>query len=259
VTAHDRTGEVRSPAQPEDAKLMTDSQPMDPTDAFAELGRIKLSETDIDGVLAKIAELAKRTIPGTDEVSVTLIRSGKAFTAAFTGDLARALDEAQYGRGYGPCLDASASGASLSLPDMSSETRWPQWAGNAVSAGVHSSLSIGLPIHETVSGALNVYATKPDTFDEDAIILAQTFAGYGAVALANAHLYDVTATLAQHMQAAMEHRAVIEQAKGIIMGERRCTADEAFKILSKLSQDSNRKLREVAAALVAQAQRTPGS
>jgi len=84
-------------------------------------------------------------------------------------------------------------------------------------------------------------------------VLAQTFAGYAAVALANAHLYDVTATLAQHLQAAMENRAVIEQAKGIVMAERHCTADEAFAILSKLSQDSNRKVRDVAAALVANA------
>ena len=237
---------------------MTDRQPLDPTDAFAELGRIKLSETDIDGVLHKIAELAKGTIPGTDEVSVTLVRGKGAHTAAFTGELAMALDEVQYRKGYGPCLDASASGSSLSLPDMAAETRWPDWAARAQQAGVNSSLSIGLPIHEAVGGALNIYAAKPDTFDEDAIILAQTFAGYAAVALANAHLYDVTATLAQHMQAAMESRAVIEQAKGIIMGDRRCSADEAFRIMSKLSQDTNRKLRDVAAALVAQAQQTPG-
>jgi AmiR/NasT family two-component response regulator len=51
----------------------------------------------------------------------------------------------------------------------------------------------------------------------------------------------------------MESRAVIEQAKGIIMGERRCGPDEAFQILTKLSQDTNRKLRDVAAALVASA------
>jgi GAF domain-containing protein len=238
---------------------MTDREPLDPIDAFAELGRIKLSETDIDGVLTTIAELADRTIPGTDEVSVTLVRGKTAYTAAFTGEMARALDECQYEAGHGPCLDASASGASLSLPDMSSESRWPDWSQRALNAGVHSSLSIGLPIHETATGALNIYAVKPENFDEDAIILAQTFAGYAAVALANAHLYDVTATLAQHMQAAMESRAVIEQAKGIIMGERRCSAEEAFRILSKLSQDTNRKLRDVAALLVSRAQQTPGS
>jgi len=53
----------------------------------------------------------------------------------------------------------------------------------------------------------------------------------------------------------MENRAVIEQAKGIIMADRRCTADEAFAILSQLSQDTNRMVRDVAATLVTNALR----
>ncbi len=238
---------------------MTDAHPMEPTDAFAELGNIKIADVDIDAVLAKISELAKRTIPGAAEVSVTLIQRDNAHTAAYTGELAINLDELQYERGHGPCLEASASTASLHVPDMSSETRWPDWAQRAVQAGAHSSLSIGLPVQEKVTGALNLYATKPDAFDNDAVVLAQTFAGYAAVALANVHLYDTQATLAKHLQAAMESRAVIEQAKGIIMGDRRCTAEEAFAILSKLSQDTNRKVRDVAAALVARAGETPKS
>jgi GAF domain-containing protein len=236
---------------------MRSSEPLDPTAAFAELGRIKLSETNLDQVLFRVAELAKRTLPGASEVSVTLIRGDNAYTAAFTGALAVHLDEWQYELGHGPCLDASSAAATLSVTDASDEVRWPDWAARAVEAGVHSSLSIGLPVQEKVTGALNVYSVDPKAFDDDAITLAQTFAGYAAVALANAHLYDTTATLAQQMQAAMESRAVIEQAKGIIMGQRRCTADEAFALLSKVSQDSNRKLRDVAAALVAEAHGQP--
>ncbi len=232
---------------------MSEHQPLEPNEAFAELGRIKLADTDIDAVLDKIADLAQRAIPGADEVSVTLMRGKGPHTAAFTGDLALACDERQYKRGHGPCLDAANTAATLLIDDMAQETRWPDYTQSAAKAGAHSSLSVGLPVHEAVTGALNVYATKPDAFDDDAIMIAQTFAGYAAVALANAHLYDTQATLAQHMQAAMEHRAVIEQAKGIIMAERRCTPDEAFQILTKLSQDTNRKLRDVAAALVASA------
>ncbi|MFC6022861.1 ANTAR domain-containing protein [Plantactinospora solaniradicis] len=230
---------------------------LDTTEAFAELGRIKLGDTNLAGVLDRIAELAKRSIPGAEEVSVTLIRGDDAYTAAFTGQLALRLDESQYQKGHGPCLDAAQSGATMSVPDMSSETRWPDWAARARTEGALSSMSIGLPIQEAVVGALNVYGAKPDAFDDDDVLQAQTFAGYAAVALANAHLYDTTATLAQQMQAAMESRAVIEQAKGIIMGERRCTADEAFAILAKVSQDSNRKVREVATALVDRAKQPP--
>jgi GAF domain-containing protein len=235
---------------------MTDIEPLDPTEAFAQLGRIKLRDTDLDGVLKTISYLAKRTIPGADEVSVTLIRGKGAHTAAFTGGLALNLDESQYEHGHGPCLDAAAAAATMSVLEMTDEQRWPDWTARCIELGVRSSLSIGLPVQDTVTGALNIYAVKPDAFDDDAILLGQTFAGYAAVALANAHLYDTTASLAQNMQAAMESRAVIEQAKGIIMGERRCTADEAFQILTKISQDSNRKVRDVAAALVARATST---
>ena len=235
---------------------MTDTARMEPAEAFALLGRIKLADIDLDGVLALIADLANRTIPGAAAVSVTLVRDTTAFTTSSTSDLARELDEAQYDSGRGPCLDASAANTTFSVPDVAGDARWPQWAAQAVKHGVHSSLAIGLPIQEAVCGALNIYALEPSAFDEDAIVVAQTFAGYAAVALANVHLYDVTASLAQHLQAAMESRAFIEQAKGIIMGERRCTPDEAFRILAKVSQDSNRKVRDVASALVARATAT---
>jgi GAF domain-containing protein len=232
---------------------MTNDAPMDPNVAFAQLGRIKLSDTDLGAVLKTIADLAKRTIPGASDVSVTLVRNKKAHTAAFSGELALSLDESQYETGYGPCLDASAATMTVPVTDMVTERRWPQWTARAIERGVNSSLSIGLPVQDTVAGALNIYSTKPDAFDNDAVLLAQTFSGYAAIALANAHLYDATATLAQQLQAAMESRAVIEQAKGIIMGDRHCSADEAFAILSKLSQDTNRKVRDVAMSLVEQA------
>jgi GAF domain-containing protein len=233
---------------------MTDHQPLDPLEAFAELGRIKLSDTDLTGVLTKVAELAKVTVSGAHEVSVTLVRGSGAHTAAYTGDLALTLDEWQYREGGGPCLDAAATAGTVSVPDLTVDNRWPVYLRRAMEAGVRSSLSVGLPVHEMVTGALNIYAIKPDAFDEDSVLVAQTFSGYAAVALANAHLYDTTATLALQMSAAMEHRAVIEQAKGVLIAGRHCTPQEAFTILAKLSQDSNRKLRDVAAALIAGAQ-----
>ncbi len=73
------------------------------------------------------------------------------------------------------------------------------------------------------------------------------------------HLYESTAKLAQQLDLAMQSRAVIEQAKGILMGQRLCTADEAFTLLVDLSQRSNRKLRDVAQALVDSATSPDGS
>ncbi|MET8147812.1 GAF and ANTAR domain-containing protein [Actinoplanes sp. NPDC049668] len=230
---------------------MEAQQPFDPLIAFAELSLINLSDTDLEGVLHRVAELAKRAVAAVDEASVTLIRVRNAHTAAFTGNLALSLDERQY-EGGGPCLQAAATAATLSVPDLTREQRWPAYVRQALKAGIHSSLSIGLPVHDDVTGALNLYARRPGVFDDEAVVLATTFSGYAAVALANAHAYDATAALARQLRDAMVHRAIIEQAKGIVMADRRCGPDEAFSILSRLSQDTNRKLRDVAAALVEQ-------
>ena len=227
--------------------------PMSPQDALTELGRIRLDTAGVDDVLQTVAELARRTLPGAVEASVTLVRGTTAESVAYTGDLALQLDEWQYQEGRGPCLDASVSGDALSVTDTAVEDRWPVWAARARTVGVGSSLSIGLPIQEAVVGTLNIYGEAPSAFDEASVELAKGFAAYAAVALANAHLYAGATALAEQMRVAMESRAVIEQAKGIIMGERRCTAEEAFSILAKLSQDTNRKLRDVAALLVARA------
>jgi GAF domain-containing protein len=235
---------------------MTDPQDLRPTDAFDELGRIRFDETSFTEVLAKVAQLAKRTIHGADEVSVTLLGAGGAHTAAFTGERAVTVDEWQYQQGHGPCLAAAAANITVTVPDLAGDSRWPDWANRAIDAGIHSSVSIGLPLHGSISGAFNVYAMKPHAFTEDAVVLAETFGGYAAVAMANADVYDSTVTLADQTRAAMDDRAVTEQAKGIIMAERRCTAEEAFAALAKMSEDRHRKVRDVAATLVADTVRT---
>lgn len=231
-------------------------QQMDPQEALSQLARIRLADTDLAGVLTRVAELAKASMSGAEDVSVTLIRKGQPYTAAFTGAMAIDLDETQYQEHQGPCLQAAADSSTIHVPYMAVESRWPEYAPKAVSRGTYSSLSIGMPMQADVSGALNIYGSKPDAFDDTQIALGNTFAGFAAVALANANLHDTTTALARQMRDAMEGRAVIEQAKGIIMGERRCTAEEAFAILARLSQDTNRRLRDVAAAMVDRASGT---
>jgi GAF domain-containing protein len=225
--------------------------PADPLATFAELGRTKLSENSLDDVLNRVAATARQALTGAMDVSVTLIRGYVPHTAAHTGELALRLDERQYEQRSGPCLEAASQQRTVSVPDTASDTRWQGWATRAAAAGAGSVLSVGLPLLDDIRGAVNIYGGGPKAFDDDAVTLAQSFAGYAAVALANAHLYHNTTELVRHLQAAMDSRAVIEQAKGIIMAERRCDADAAFALLTKISQNTNRKVRDIAATLVA--------
>jgi GAF domain-containing protein len=231
--------------------------PTGPDRAAAQLGLIKFGETDLVGVLNQVIDIAARNLPGATDVSITIIGLDGAYTAAATGEMALRLDEAQYEQQAGPCLQAAGERATVLVPDTARDPRWNRWPERAAEAGAGSVLSVALPILDELDGALNIYGGDTDAFDPGAVQAAQAFADQASVTLSNAHMYDRTATLAQQMQSAMAHRAVIEQAKGIVMGERRCSADEAFAILTKISQDSNRKLRDIAAAIVARAQSAP--
>lgn len=232
--------------------MHTEDRPahVDVRDAFAQLGRMSFAEHSMDDVLHRIAELAKQVIPGVAEASVSLVANDKPATPAFTGPLALDLDESQYGRGYGPCLEAAVGQEIREITDAREETRWPDYAQVCVERGSLSSLSVPVPVRETIHGALNLYAVEPEAFDDEARDTARAFASYVAVAVQNMQLYETTRELADNLDAAMRSRAVIEQAKGVLMSQRRCDATEAFNILAAASQRSNRKLRDIAQAIV---------
>jgi GAF domain-containing protein len=245
-----------SAAQTRQDALPTDI-PADAALAIAEIGRIVLAESSVEEVLERVATLARSTIPGASEASVTLVVDDRPLTAAFTDRLALELDETQYENGFGPCLDAARGGEVLIVDDMNTETRWPRYAPTALGRGIRSSLSVPLPVQEHLVGALNIYGVEAAAFGPAPTRLGILFASYAAVAVANAQVYAAAAELADDMRTAMASRAVIEQAKGILMAERGCTAEEAFGHLTVLSQNANRKLRDVAADLVNRVQNSP--
>ena len=242
---------------PSDAAVSTGERrkaAMEPQQAFLELGRLSLDQMQLGEVLARVAGLAQATVPGADEVSVTLIEGERARSVAFTGDLAVQLDERQYARGFGPCMDAAQGGETVVVPDTSAEERYPGFAETAARAGVRSSLSVGMPIPQRTVGGLNLYSRSVDAFDDEAVQMATAFADYAAVALLNAALVDSKTALAAQLEEAMATRAVIEQAKGLLVGRLGCSPEEAFMHLSRQSQNANRKLRDVAAQIIADAQ-----
>jgi AmiR/NasT family two-component response regulator len=100
-------------------------------------------------------------------------------------------------------------------------------------------------------GALNIYATTPRAFGPAEQLVAGRFADEASRALALAVRLAERAEMSEHLQNALTSRAVVDQAIGIVMGQNRCTADEAFEVLRTISQNRNVKLRDVAAGMVA--------
>jgi transcriptional regulator with GAF, ATPase, and Fis domain len=237
---------------------MTGQRSITSSVAFAELDRIPFAEVPLDEALARIADIACRTVTGAEEISVTLLGPAGAHTAAFTGKTALDLDEWQYEQGHGPCLAAAAANITVAVTDTAGDRRWADWADRAIHAGVHSFLSVGLPLHDKIGGAMNIYAPVPDAFDDDAVVLAQTLAGYAAVAMANSPAARTPDASALPWAKLPDH-LVLEQARGVVIADRHCTPAEALTVLKHLAEKSHKPINEVAADLVAQAAKQPGA
>jgi GAF domain-containing protein len=181
---------------------------------------------------------------------VSLLVADKATSPVYTGQLALDCDESQYGRGYGPCLHAATSGQLTEIADTHSETRWADYCRRAAERGARGSLSVPLPVSEQLAGALNIYVREPDAFDDDIRAAATRFAPYAAVAIANMHAYEESRNLADNLAIALKNRAVIDQAKGILIERYKLSQDQAFHTLARMSMASHRKLRMVAEDLV---------
>jgi GAF domain-containing protein len=217
-----------------------------------DLSRVVLVDRTLTEVLTDIVAIAARGIPGAEASSITLLRDDKAFTAAHCGEMALAADELQYEHGYGPCMDAGRGGVLLRVDDMRTETRWPDYMAHVLeTTPVLSSLSVPLPYQGASIGALNNYSTKPGAFaSPESLHAGSDVAEAVAVAVANADAHAQLFDEARNMRLAMESRATIEQAKGVLMAQRHVSSEQAFEILREASQRYNRKLRDIAFGIV---------
>ena len=221
-------------------------------DMLRDLSRVVLVGRPLTDVLTEITTIAARGIPGADATSITLLRDEKAFTAAYSGEMALTADELQYEHGYGPCMDAGRGGVLLRVDDMRTEQRWPDYVAHLLATSpIRSSLSVPLPYQGSSIGALNNYSTQPVAFaSPESLRAGSDVAEAVAVAVANADAHAQLFDQARNMRIAMESRAVIEQAKGVLMAQRHVDAEQAFEILREASQRYNRKLRDIAHGIV---------
>ncbi len=207
--------------------------------------------TDIEtrALMERMVHVAAAALPEVSAASVTVPGGTAAFTLAASGPPALRVDEAQYAANDGPCLHALRTGEEVHVADFGTAV-WTATAAAAGQQGLHASLSVPMRNGEHV-GVLNLYAGVAGAFAGEASRAdARAFARYAATVVAAHTRFARAVTEVQQLREALESRAVIEQAKGMIMLQERCTADEAFQILVRTSQHSHLKLRDIAGTLV---------
>jgi hypothetical protein len=209
------------------------------------------AEVRLNRLLNLILETAVEVL-GFDGATVTARHGKDLATVAATDQRMIALDDAQYESGEGPCLAVLEPRDPIALADAASlDDRWEQFSRTAEHLGIHSTVSLHLPADsEGLAASLNVYSKQHLELSDEQVRAAMPFAEQLAAAMLGVEANRATAQLARDMAEAMRSRAVIEQAKGMIMAEHKIDADAAFDHLARLSQQANVKLREVARKIV---------
>jgi transcriptional regulator with GAF, ATPase, and Fis domain len=197
-------------------------------------------ETTLHGVTASAVEL----IDGVECADVLLISGADLFqSVAATSQLAIDIDDLQQRFREGPCLDAAIGDSMVVCQDLRDDPRWPRFAERAVAAGVHSLMSFQLYTHNARMGALNLFGLKPDVFTVEMEAVGAMLATHAATAL-------IADDLRLQFRSALASRDIIGQAKGMIMERFDVDAVRAFELLTKLSQNANIRLAEVAEEIV---------
>lgn len=219
-------------------------------EGFSTLRHYFVNEATLGETLQRVVDLVTAAVPAAAYAGVSMIVEDVVATAFFSDPEVPEIDQAQYESGKGPCLDAFRHGVTYLILDTETDTTWPEFSAGCVARGLRSTLSVPLLVAGRGVGALNLYASAVDGFSDADREAVEVFAAQAAVVLANSQAYWDARSFAEDMRRAMESRATIEQAKGILMAESKVGPDAAFDLLRLASQRENRKVRDIAEDLV---------
>ena len=215
------------------------------------LQKALLTTDSVEQFLHELAVLSAQTVDGAMSCGMSLRRRGTALSAAACSDpLASAADEAQDQTGDGPCLHAVRHARPVRIDDTAVSQRWPKFCRQAAELGVRSCYALPLMVDGEPVGALILYARQPAAFGPEEAGRADRFAKDASGALTLALRMASCTDLNEQLRSSIGSRTVIDQALGVIMATEHVAQDRALALLRSVSQNTNVRLRDLAASIV---------
>ncbi|GAA1871743.1 ANTAR domain-containing response regulator [Actinomadura bangladeshensis] len=183
-----------------------------------------------------------------DSGAMEEVRPEPLATAASHPDLAEVTDR-QLSRGHGPMFDVVRERRVLTSDDILAETRWPESMSDMLRRGVRC-FTTTPHVNPPVLVTLTLYGVTPKALGHGRHALASLLIAQGTAAVSNSQQYDDVHRTAVQLQEAVEARAIVDQAKGILMHALGCDADEAFAEMRRISQTRHVKLTALAQRIV---------
>ena len=199
--------------------------------------------------LNRLADLAVREVAGCCGATAMLWHDRELVGLTSTPPDLAELAEFQLRAGYGPSIQALRDKQPVGVQDTLRDTRWPDYMTEALCRGVRSTLAL---VHELapMTLVLAIASVRTAAFESEQVPFAETLAAFGGAVLANASAYGDAQREAVQLRNAVESRAVVDQAKGILMHALGCSATDALERMRRVSQTQHVKVTDVAKEIV---------
>ena len=208
-------------------------------------------ELDLAATLEQAVVAAKQLFE-VDGAGIMLADAdGRLRWASASDPLAQTLEDNQETFAAGPCLEAFTTGRPAVISDATLEPRWGEITLAFVELQIRSGLSVPIQLGGGPIGTLDVYAAAPGGWDATEVSALQTYAGLVATLLGTAAKAQAKGRLAEQLQAALDFRVLIEQAKVALEELERLDDQQAFIDLRQAAKSSRHEAPDQAGDAVA--------
>jgi len=218
--------------------------------ALTELGRLRFGEMRVEEAMRQIVQTT-HAIFSVDGAGLMLADGDHHLrNAAVSDDRMGHLEELQLRLQEGPCIASFDDKVLVGAEDLTTEQRWPRFSSEAVDRGVRAVLASPIPYNQDAVGVVAVLSCERRPWSAEAELALLAFTDLAALLIATMMLGEQQTELAVQLQAALNSRAIIEQAKGVLIGRQGLSAHTAYEQLRAQARAERRKLTAVSAELV---------
>lgn len=229
---------------------MASPDPTEVLDIVARCTRTSLAHTSLTDVLYDVSSSVVELLGGAGTGISLALEGGDLQFVSATSEVVTHLEHIQDDTREGPCQEALATRSIVSISDLAQVDRWATYRVEAVSRGIHAVVGVPLCVGERCVGSMDVYDPGPREWGDIELQAIELLAGIAASQVLRTEERDQAQRLADQLEGAMEGRVLIEQAKGILAGERGISLNEAFEQLRRHARSNRAPLSAIASAVV---------
>ncbi len=219
-------------------------------DVFVEMADTLVDDFDL---LDFLHTLAERCVQILDVAATGILLTdgqGTPQIVAASSERTRLLELLQLQADQGPCLDCFRTGVPVSVADLSTAGRWPRFTAGATEIGFVSVHALPMRLRSDVIGALNLFDTRPGALDQDKLRIGRALADIATIGLLQQRAISRRTLVTEQLQAALNSRILIEQAKGLLAERLHISMADAFTVLRGSARSRNRRIADLAQAIV---------